>query len=189
MLAIENYGRRWRRDKIYWGTGGKGDNKGHLKDVAKRKKSTVLNFRNQIGIYILFNAGGDVIYIGQAGIGNKRLFGRLSNHRSDHLRDRWTHFSWFGLCGKNPTTNTLSKAHKPDSWIPRRRRKDALHETEAVLMAVVEPPLNKRGPNWTGSMEFLQFVDERVSKDPEEIIRDIQKRIKKIENYVDSQEE
>jgi hypothetical protein len=181
MLAIESYGKWWRRDKIFWGTGGKGDNKGHLKGVAKGSKSIVVDFREQIGIYVLFNTDRDVVYVGQAGIGNKKLFGRLSDHRTDHRRDRWTYFSWFGLRGKNPTTDTLSAHHKPQSKLPGRRRKDALHETEAVLMAVVEPPLNKKGPNWTGSKEFFQFLDRRVPQDVHEIVSTLPERLSTLE--------
>ena len=85
MLTIENFGRRWRRDKIAWG---KGNNKGHLKGELRRSKKTIVDFREQIGIYVLYNNAGEPVYVGQAGIGNKRLFGRLKDHRNDHLRDR-----------------------------------------------------------------------------------------------------
>lgn len=181
-MAIESFGRRWRRDKVFWG---KGKQKGHLKGCAKNNKSLVIDFREQIGIYVLFDARGEAIYVGQAGIGNKTLFGRLKDHRSDSLRDRWTHFSWFGLRGKNPKTNTLSRHHKPNSWIKKRKRKDALHESEAVLMAVVEPPLNKRGPNWTGTKEFLQYVDDRVPLDVDELVGVISDRLGKLEKKMD----
>ncbi|HXZ68693.1 MAG TPA: GIY-YIG nuclease family protein, partial [Alphaproteobacteria bacterium] len=87
MLAIETYGLRWSRDKIYWGAG---SNKGHLKGRLKGKRSTIVDFRDQIGIYVLFDPNGRVVYIGQAGTGDKGLFGRLRDHRKDHLRDRWT---------------------------------------------------------------------------------------------------
>jgi hypothetical protein len=162
MLAIESYGRRWSRDLVYWTAGKKTC---QLKGHARNNQSMVIDFQAQIGIYVLFDSAGQAVYVGQAGVGNKTLYGRLKDHCSDHLRDRWVKFSWFGLRGKNPKTNTLSKHHTADSWIRGKKRKDALHETEAVVMAVVEPPLNKRGPNWTGAKEFLQEIDARVPSD------------------------
>ncbi len=174
MLTIENYGRQWRREKIAWG---KGSNKGHLKGTLKRNKSTVVDFRDQIGIYVLFSAVGAPVYVGQAGIGNKRLFGRLKDHRSDHLRDRWTHFSWFGLRGYNETNKKLSGYHKPETAIRKKKRRDALHEIEAVLISVVEPALNKKGPNWMGSCEFLQYIDPSISQTSEEIIGELPAKI------------
>jgi hypothetical protein len=35
----------------------------------------------------------------------------------------------------------------------------ALDEIEAVLMQIVEPRLNKRGPNWKDTIEYYQFSD------------------------------
>jgi hypothetical protein len=183
MLAIENFGRLWRRDKVHWGAG---NNKGHLNGVRKgNKKSKPVNFRSQIGIYILFNVNRETVYVGQAGIGNARLFGRLKRHRVDHLKDRWTHFSWFGLRGVNEGNQKLSNFHKPETKIRNRNRKDALHETEAVLMSVVEPPLNKRGPNWQNSVEYIQSFDEVVPKDTPELISEIANRLKKVEIMIE----
>lgn len=183
MLTIANYGRRWRREKIAWGRGG------HLQGTLRRKKSTIVDFREQIGIYILFSAAGEAVYVGQAGIGNKRLFGRLKDHEKDHLRDRWTHFSWFGLRDYNKKSKQrvkpLSTYHKPETAIRNKNRKDALHEIEAVLISVVEPPLNKQGPNWTGSVEFLQYYDRSVQQTPEEIIRELPTALLNIKKQID----
>ncbi|MBM3543698.1 MAG: GIY-YIG nuclease family protein [Alphaproteobacteria bacterium] len=181
MLAIENYGRFWRRDKVYWG---RGKNKGHLKGELKRNKSIEVDFRDQIGIYVLFDANRRPLYVGQAGIGNARLFQRLKKHRSDHLSDRWQYFSWFGLRRHNENNKRLSKHQKPTSAIRMRNRRDALHETEAVLISVVEPILNKRGPNWTGSKEFMQHLDERVPLDDSEMLGNIVKTIEGIDAIV-----
>ena len=179
MLAIENFGRFWRREKVFWG---RGKNKGHLKGSLKRSKSVVVDFRNQIGIYVLFDADRRPLYVGQAGIGTARLFQRLKTHRIDHLGDRWHYFSWFGLRRHNENNKKLSEHQKPSSAIRKRKRIDALHETEAVLISVVEPALNKRGPNWTGSKEFLQFIDERVPLDDSEMLREIAQRLNNIES-------
>lgn len=188
MLTIENYGRRWRREKIAWGAG---NSKGHLCGTLRRSKSTVVDFRDQIGIYVLFDPGGNVVYVGQAGMGkNKRLFGRLKDHRSDHLRDRWTHFSWFGLRGYNEKSKNevkpLAGYHKTTTAIRKKKRSDALHEVEAVLMSVVEPPLNKRGPNWMGSKEFLQYVDSTMPQSPDEIVHELPKKLAALTKQLDA---
>jgi hypothetical protein len=119
------------------------------------KKSEV-NFREQIGIYALFDSDREIVYIGEAGIGNKRLFDRLKDHRTNHLRDRWVYFSWFGLRDYNATTGALWGHDKPETWIREKRNRDALHETESVLIQLIEPRLNKQGAKWTGTSEFLQ---------------------------------
>ena len=156
MLTIENYGRRWERAKIAWGSD---NNKGHLKRRLKRKKSVTIDFRDQIGINVLFNAGGEVVYVGQAGIGNKRLFARLKDHRGIIL----------GIDGR----------------IFLGSGKDALHEIEAVLMSVVEPALNKQRPSWIGSQELLQYRDPSIPPTTDEIVHDLPKELvalsKKIE--------
>ncbi|MBN8937721.1 MAG: GIY-YIG nuclease family protein [Rhizobiales bacterium] len=177
MLAIENFGRRWRRDKVHWGAG---SNKGHLRGFRRGAKLKSVDFRTQIGIYVLFNAAGNAVYVGQAGLGNARLFSRLKAHTRDHLRDRWTHFSWFGLRGVNAVNNKLSEFHKPETRISGRNRRDALHETEAVVMSVVEPPLNKRGPNWQGSREYKQYVEDGP-KDVFELTVETAIRLRRIE--------
>jgi len=118
MLAIENFGRFWRKEKVFWG---RGKNKGHLKGRMKRRKSVVVDFRDQIGIYVLFDADRKPLYVGQAGIGNARLFQRLKAHRSDHLGDRWHYFSWFGLRRHNANNKKLS-GHPTCQWITAHSR-------------------------------------------------------------------
>jgi hypothetical protein len=190
MLTIENFGLRWRREKIAWGRGGKASTKGHLIGTLRRRKSTKVDFREQIGIYVLYNDSDRPIYVGQAGIGNKRLFGRLKDHRKDHLRDRWTHFSWFGLQGYNEKSKeqikSLSAFHKPETVISHKNRKDALYEIEAVLISVVEPALNKQGSNWTGSREFIQYNDPLVPQTTEEIIIELPRKLLTLEKQINT---
>jgi hypothetical protein len=190
MLTIENFGLRWRREKIAWGRGGKASTKGHLIGTLRRRKSTKVDFREQIGIYVLYNDSDRPIYVGQAGIVNKRLFGRLKDHRKDHLRDRWTHFSWFGLQGYNEKSKeqikSLSAFHKPETVISHKNRKDALYEIEAVLISVVEPALNKQGSNWTGSREFIQYNDPLVPQTTEEIIIELPRKLLTLEKQINT---
>lgn len=80
---IKNYGLMWRRDLVSWGSGRK---KGQL--LGRRKK--VIDFRKQIGVYVLYNENRSAIYVGQAGQGESdRLFVRLRTHTHDRLAERW----------------------------------------------------------------------------------------------------
>jgi hypothetical protein len=153
VLAIKNFGHFWSREKVFWG---RPRTEGHLKGLLRGSKKSEVNFREQIGIYALFDSDREIVYIGEAGIGNKRLFDRLKDHRTNHLRDRWVYFSWFGLRDYNATTDALWGHDKPETWIREKRNRDALHETESVLIQLIEPRLNKQGAKWTGTSEFLQ---------------------------------
>ena len=68
---IKNYGIMWRRDSVFWG---RGSNRGLLEG---RRSGKIIDFREQIGVYVLYDEGRRPIYIGQAGQGNARLFSRL----------------------------------------------------------------------------------------------------------------
>jgi hypothetical protein len=163
MPIIRNYGLRWSRSKVQWGRPGKG-NEGKLDGkVANLKSSSVTDFREQIGIYVLFERGFVPVYIGQAGLGNARLFHRLKNHTNDHLRDRWEYFSWFGFRGVN-ATGVLSEHQKPES-AAGISYKEALSEIEGILIQVLEPRLNRQGPKWQQTAdEYVQagLEDESV---------------------------
>lgn len=181
MLAIKNFGHFWSRDKVFWGWP---KTEGHLKGTLRHSKKVIVNFREQIAIYALFNSDRDIVYIGEAGIGNKRLFGRLKDHRSDNLRDRWAYFSWFGLRDHNRNTGDLWGHDKPDTWISKKRNRHALLETESVLIQLIEPRLNKQGAKWADTCEFLQFIDDRVPAEPAELIGEMDRRLQKMESVL-----
>jgi hypothetical protein len=172
MPIIKNYGLRWLRDKVEWGSPGKG-NSGRLRGKpAALKRSKTVDFRDQIGIYVLYESGFVPIYIGQAGNGNARLFARLRNHCNDHLRDRWTHFSWFGFRDVN---NNLSLSEKQN---PRARAlltySSALAEIEGILIQVLEPRLNEQGPGWRQTAEeYVQAGLEDESVRISEVLEEI----------------
>ncbi len=95
-MLIQNYGLFWRRDAVFWG---RAKRPGHLKGFhAKRAKP--VDFRDQQGVYVLYDENYRLVYVGQAGGKNRhRLFDRLRQHRGDQLAGRWTKFSWFGVQG------------------------------------------------------------------------------------------
>jgi len=86
----------WDRREVEWppGSGKKAEFRllGRLGD--NHPKLAVCDFRRQRGIYVLYDDHGPT-YVGLArsqDIGN-----RLRSHDRDHLRDRWSRFSWFGF--------------------------------------------------------------------------------------------
>jgi hypothetical protein len=185
MLAVRNFGHFWSRDLVEWGRRRvAGQLLGY---VMSDRKPLVVDFREQIGIYVLFTAQREVVYIGQAGSGDRRLFLRLRDHTANDLRDRWTHFSWFGLRGVNNTNRQLSEHQKPDSRCASTNA-HALDEIEAVLLQLFEPRLNKRGPNWGGdTLEFLQYVPsewEEVEPIMDPAIAELSKKIDRIETAI-----
>jgi len=97
-MLVRNFGHFWERKYINWG---RGNVRGHLKGYVTNKRQA--DFREQIGIYILYDKDLQPVYIGQAGSGNKRLYSRLNQHETDHLWNRWEHFSWFGFRRVNAT--------------------------------------------------------------------------------------
>jgi hypothetical protein len=155
-LAIRNFGHFWNRNPVNWGNPGRnrgGDLRGY-RIVNRRPRVT--DFREQIGLYVLYGENREVLYIGQTGSGDRRLFLRLRDHTKDHLRDRWGNFSWFGFRKVNADGN-LSDAQRPDSSV-QAQSSAALDETESVLLQLFEPRLNKQGAKWTTTEEFLQYV-------------------------------
>jgi len=153
MSIIKNYGLRWSRHNVEWGSKGKG-NEGKLNGKkATSKSSGEVDFRNQIGVYVLYESNYTPIYIGQAGNGNAKLFDRLKLHKIDHLRDRWTHFSWFGFCAVDDRRRCLVQK---DNQEIKLSVKSALNEIEGILIQVLEPRLNKQGPR------FQKTADEYV---------------------------
>ena len=155
MSIIKNYGLRWTREKVEWGSRGKG-NEGRLSGkLGTLKSSSEVDFREQIGIYVLYEPGFSPVYIGQAGMGNSRLFQRLKNHMNDHLRDRWVAFSWFGFREVNQDCS-LSDKHNPEASTSIKYS-DALGEIEGILIQVLEPRLNRQGPKWQQTAsEYVQ---------------------------------
>ena len=152
MFAIRNYGLLWERKYINYGWQGKAGNlNGHIRDKSKA------DFREQSGVYVLYDKDMKPIYVGQAGRGNANLFFRLRNHEKDHLRNRWSYFSWFGLCKVNKN-GSLSQSDKKD-WTIAGKMVAALNDIEGVLIHILEPTLNKQGPKWKDVKQYSQYIE------------------------------
>ena len=130
---------------------GKGNRRGLLEG---RRSGKVIDFRDQIGVYVRYDESRRPIYVGQAGQGNARLFNHLRTHRRDGLAHRWQYFSWFGLLAVN-------KSGGLSGWIAPTKRisgsmRSTLNEIEGVLIAVTEPAFNKQGARFRGIARYRQ---------------------------------
>jgi hypothetical protein len=148
--VIKNYGLMWRRDSVFWG---KGNRKGVLEG---RRSGKIINFREPIGVYVLYDESRRPIYVGQAGQGYARLFNRLNAHRRDGLAHRWHYFSWFGLLAVNKSGD-LSGWDAPTKRVSGTMR-STLNEIEGVLIAAMEPAFNKQGARFLGISRYRQVA-------------------------------
>lgn len=171
-MIIYNYGLFWHVDDIFWG---KPAEEGMLLGVpAKARSEQPVDFRYQSGIYALY-ADYDLVYIGQTGKGNQKLFTRLRTHRRQKLSGRWNRFSWFGtrrVLGNGVLANERLKS--PST------HEEALNHMEAKLISVGEPNLNRQGGTWGNKVvQYRQKRDSRLSPSMEKMIEEMWKDHKK----------
>lgn len=180
-LSIRTFGHYWSRDLIDWGRRGPNQS-GSLYGTSKLGSSKKLNFRNQVGIYVLFDRDRQVVYVGQTGSGNQRLFHRLRQHSRGHMRDRWTNFSWFGFLEIGADGELQEKTKNIDDDLASEvsgSHRDALDEVEAVLIQILEPGLNKQGPKWKSATEYFQYEPEVEAEPSLKILQDKLQEISK----------
>jgi hypothetical protein len=172
--VIKNYGLMWHRDRVFWG---RARHKGLLQG---RRSHRIIDFRDQIGVYVLYDESRHPIYVGQAGQGNARLFKRLRTHRRDSLAPRWHYFSWFGLLSVNKT-GRLS-GHDDKSKRVSGTIQSTLNEIEGVLIAATEPAFNKQGARFRGIARYRQVPHP----DADDVsLKELDDRIKKLWSKVD----
>ena len=179
-MLIRNYGHLWERKYISWG---RGNVRGHLLGYYDGDHKRVVDFREQIGIYVLFDANLAPVYVGQAGNGHRKLFDRLKQHETDHLWNRWEHFSWFGF--RRANKNRSLSAYDDSSKIFKATGTQLLNEIEGALITALEPKLNKQGARWKDVEEYYQEVDgevEEITTDDLSVKLDgIQKQLQEID--------
>lgn len=172
MAIIQSYGLFWHADNVHWGRGSQG---GTLLGVpARARSSTPCDFREQIGIYVLYS-NHDIVYVGQAGAKNQRLFKRLRKHRRDDLAGRWNRFSWFGL--RRVLASGRLSTKKPRTSVSIA---SALNHMEAALIAAAEPTLNRQGGRFgkkKGTLKYLQYRDDRLGPTKDEMLQEIWLRL------------
>ncbi len=177
---MRNYGHLWERKYINYGGPGV---RGHLRGYINTSSS--IDFRDQIGVYVLYDKDFIPVYVGQAGNGHAKLFDRLKHHESDRLWNRWVSFSWFGVRGVNQN-GTLS-SHDTIEKVFKTNGSLLLNEFEAILIEAMEPKLNRQGACWNDAVEYFQKVDAEMDdiencqimekmESLEKLVKDIQKK-------------
>lgn len=169
---IRNYGLFWRRSDVFWG---RQHVRGHLKGVPSKKTTNqAVDFRDQQGIYVLYDDSFKLVYVGQAG-GNdqQRLLKRLNQHQTDALADRWTRFSWFGIrwvTGAGQLSTEVTAAHPTIGAV--------LNHVEAILISAAEPSHNRQGGRFGRSVDqYLQYRDDdQLGPDMSQMVREVWER-------------
>jgi hypothetical protein len=152
MPIIKNYGFLWERKHIFRGAG---SNAGHLKGTSSGLPTA--DFRDQIGVYVLYDQFQNIVYIGQSGNGNASLFTRLKNHMDGGMWNRWQYFTWIGFRAVNQD-GSLSAQQHVESTVSGFRYSDALDEIEGILIEVIEPRLNKQSGRLRGAVVSLIMI-------------------------------
>ncbi|PKR59708.1 hypothetical protein [Thalassospira lohafexi] len=158
-MKVTSFGQFWRLDEIDWSPG-----KGYRNSFrflgrvgANRGKIRICDFRNQQGIYILFDNYGPT-YVGltrQQGLGK-----RLKDHLSDHLANKWDRFSWYGFrpigC-PDPSTGILTLDEPVDSLSDDTYT--TIGDLEALLIRAIGPRRNSAYPSFQDAEEWTQIWD------------------------------
>lgn len=158
---IKSYGLHWHVDRIFWGRPGV---IGTLLGAASRSvRARPVDFRSQRGIYALY-AEYELVYVGQTGAGDDRLFNRLKAHRKDHLSERWDRFSWFG-------TQWVTKSGELSADTAKLKGNSveaSLNILEAVGIAIAEPRLNLQRGKWSEATKYFQWWERKEEDDDDE---------------------
>lgn len=165
-MLIQNYGLYWKETDVFWGRGG---NAGTLSGVPARNiTADPTDFREQAGVYVLY-ADFSIVYVGQAGNKNQKLFARLKQHRRDALAGRWNQFSWFGtrrVLVAGDLSAEVEGAHSTHA--------EVLNHIEAILIHAAEPAQNRQGGRFGENVvQFLQHRDENLGPTVEDMIHEL----------------
>jgi hypothetical protein len=158
QTLIHNYGLFWRSEDVFWG---RPRVRGSLKG---RKTGEALgdpvDFREQAGVYVLYDDNFRVVYMGQAGAGNQTLLGRLKQHR----KVKWVRQN--GKLSVGAEQKSIKAAH-------------ILNHIEAILISAVEPPHNKQGGRFGDDVEqYLQYRDQGLDPDIGSMVKELWKQAK-----------
>ena len=134
-MIIKTAGYMWHRRHVDWGLR-------RLVGLPEEGKGGEVNFADQSGIYGLYAANHECIYIGQAGKGESSgLYDRLKTHAlEDHLFCFWERFTWFGFY----SPEQLRKGNCDDPIAEDVNLAEALDTMESVGIYLALPRFNRR---------------------------------------------
>ena len=152
---IQSYGLFWDRCQVDWRSGPL------LGRVKVRDKP--VDFRDQLGIYALYDHEFRLLYVGQAGSGKNTLFGRLKHHTSVHagtraLAARWKYFSWFGLLRVLKVEKKGEKQLASRADTKQTTEAHILNALEAAAIEIADPDLNRQGGRLRNVTEYVQVL-------------------------------
>lgn len=146
---VNAFGMFWDRSKVDWT---------HQPPLLgqQQSNSTVVNFCDQRGVYLLHDMQG-VVYVGR--VTTQTLGHRLFEHTKDRLSGRWNRFSWFGVypVQESGVLNTSPDFSKLDIDV-------VIVTMEAVLIEGLEPRQNRKKGDEFRAVEFLQVEDPKLEK-------------------------
>jgi len=149
-MLIKNYGRFWKRSAVEWGGGHRG--RGMLGSIGEKNKGGA-EFRDQVAIYILYDATFSPIYVGQTGAKGAKLFQRLCRHNRNPKMQHWDYFSWFGFREVLPDGSLIPHPKIASITLPRM-----LDEFESLLILLFEPKKNRQSGRWKEVEEYFQIA-------------------------------
>ena len=148
---IRAYGLFWRRDEVNWspGSGSKSAYRLLGRVVTNRPNVVVCDFRDQRGIYVLYDNYGPY-YVGLAR--DRPIGNRLRSHTHNRHRDSWDRFSWFGfrrvLKGGDPD-GTRKLGTVPDKLLTES--KWTIGDIEALMIQTL-------GTQMRGNLAEMRFA-------------------------------
>lgn len=144
---IRAFGMYWSRAQVNW--------KSNPALLGRQLQgAATVDFNGQRGVYILYD-GHRPIYAGKAT--KDRLGARLLEHTRDRMSSRWDRFSWFGLLD-------VTDSGKLAPFKTNLDEDGLIVIMEAVLIEVLEPPLNRRRGDTIEGNEYIQVNDPNVKK-------------------------
>ncbi|GHT18553.1 hypothetical protein FACS1894189_6600 [Planctomycetales bacterium] len=159
--VISSYGLLWERDKVDWtnpqpvmnGSAYWRTSTGEKQSIQYNDKiqdGKIINFANQIGVYILYNDEKPV-YVGRALGKNSCLFIRLFEHaKQNDKQEHWNKFSWFGICPVDRDNQKIIR----DAALPTYSSELVVHVLEAVLIATAAHPLNRKAGDFGDAKKY-----------------------------------
>ncbi len=117
-----------------------------------------IDFRHQQGIYILYDDYGPS-YVGltrDQGLGK-----RLKDHKTDHLKNKWDRFSWFGFRPLLPSdaTSGVITLGSPQTDVSEDTS-TTIGDLEALLIRAIGPKRNRQYMSFDHAERWTQIAYE-----------------------------
>jgi hypothetical protein len=136
-MLIQSAGYMWHRRYVDW-------ERRRLAGLPEEGQGCEVNFADQSGIYGLYTANHECIYIGQTDRGASGLYDRLRTHAlDDHLFCFWKRFTWFGFY----SPAQLRNGTYDDPVAAAVTLAEALDTIESVGIYLALPRFNRRYEN------------------------------------------